>query len=87
MASISKHDLEDEKQCILVLIGATSEGRKELVALLAFYDFPAEHWKHLRLPIPLKAPSPPYATARCCRRAGLSNRTALAMVFKLLVGA
>jgi transposase-like protein len=23
--------LEDEKQCILVLIGATSEGRKELV--------------------------------------------------------
>jgi putative transposase len=53
--------LEDEAQCLLVIIGATPEGKKELVGLidgvressqswkgLAFYDFPAEHWKHLR---------------------------------------
>ena len=38
-------------------------------ALLAFYDCPAEHWKHLGRPIPLKAPSPPCATARSDRRA------------------
>jgi len=31
MASISKHASKTKKQCILVLIGATPEGRKELV--------------------------------------------------------
>src|SRR5712672_1667600 len=167
--------LEDEKQCILVLIGATPEGRKELVGfadgalgfwkaagevwpktreqrcwvhktanviaklpksqqpkakralqeiwmaetkaaaelafdafiesytpkyekaadcltkdrdtLLAFYDFPAEHWKHLRTTNPIEST---FATVRhrTIRSKGcLSNRTALAMVFKLLEAA
>jgi hypothetical protein len=31
--------LEDEKQCILVLIGATPEGRKELVGFDDYYVF------------------------------------------------
>src|SRR5712672_2894696 len=56
-------------------------------ALLAFYDFPAEHWKHLRTTNPIEST---FATVRhrTIRSKGcLSNRTALAMVFKLLEAA
>ena len=53
-------------------------------ALLAFYDFPAEHWKHLRTSNPIEST---FATVRhrTIRAKGcLSNKTALAMVFKLV---
>ena len=95
--------LEDNAQCLLVIIGATPEGKKELVglidgvresthswrellldlrrrglamapelavadgalgfwkAMLAFYDFPAEHWKHLRTSNPIEST---FATVR-----------------------
>ena len=36
---------------------------KDRDALLAFYDFPAEHWKHLRTTNPLKALLQPSGTA------------------------
>src|SRR6266487_3256937 len=142
--------LEDAAQCLLVIIGATPEGKKELVglidgvresvqswrellldlkrrglamapelwiaetkkdalvafdafvetwgvkydkaveclskdrdALLAFYDFPAEHWKHLRTTNVIESS---FATVRhrTVRSKGcLSNKTALAMIFKL----
>ena len=52
-------------------------------ALLAFYDFPAEHWKHLRTTNPIESS---FATVRhrTMRSKGcLSNKTALAMIFKL----
>ena len=52
--------------------------------LLAFYDFPAEHWKHLRTTNPIEST---FATVRhrIIRSKGcLSNKTALAMVFKLV---
>ena len=52
-------------------------------ALLAFYDFPAEHWKHLRTTNPIESS---FATVRhrTVRAKGcLSNKTALAMIFKL----
>jgi transposase-like protein len=52
-------------------------------ALLAFYDFPAEHWKHLRTTNIIESV---FATVRhrTVRSKGcLSNKTALAMVFKL----
>jgi transposase-like protein len=55
--------------------------------LLAFYDFPAEHWKHLRTTNPIEST---FATVRhrTIRSKGcLSNKTALAMVFKLVEGA
>ena len=42
---------------------------KDRDTLLAFYDFPAEHWNIYGPPTPLKAPSPPCATARSDRRA------------------
>jgi transposase-like protein len=56
---------------------------KDREALLAFYDFPAEHWKHLRTTNPIEST---FATVRhrTVRAKGcLSNRTALAMIFKL----
>ena len=41
--------LEDEKQCILVLIGATSEGRKELVGFTDGARESAHDWRDLLL--------------------------------------
>jgi transposase-like protein len=32
--------------------------------LLAFYDYPAEHWIHLRTTTRSSRPSPPFGTAR-----------------------
>lgn len=69
-----------QRQCILVLMGATSDGQKEL---LAFYDFPAEHWRHLRTTNPIEST---FATVRLRhgRTKGNGSREAcLAMVFKL----
>jgi transposase-like protein len=56
---------------------------KDREALLAFYDFPAEHWKHLRTTNPIEST---FATIRhrTVRAKGcLSNKTALALIFKL----
>ena len=57
---------------------------KDREALLAFYGFPAEHWKRLRTSNPIEST---FATVRhrTIRSKGcLSNKTALAMVFKLV---
>src|SRR5947209_5139415 len=56
---------------------------KDRETLLAFYDFPAEHWKHLRTTNPIEST---FATVRhrtIRSRGCLSNKTALAMIFKL----
>jgi putative transposase len=61
-------------------VGCLSRDR---TTLLAFYDFPAEHWKHLRTSNPIESS---FATVRhrTVRSKGcLSNKTALAMIFKL----
>jgi putative transposase len=60
---------------------------KDRDALLAFYDFPTEHWKHLRTTKPIEST---FATVRhrTIRSKGcLSNKTALAIDFKLVEGA
>ena len=57
---------------------------KDKDALLAFYDFPAEHWKHLRTTNPIEST---FATVRLRTRRtkGSGSRAAcLAMVFKLV---
>jgi transposase-like protein len=57
---------------------ATACLEKDRDALLAFYDFPAEHWKHLRTTNPIEST---FATVRhrTIRSKGcLSNKTALA---------
>ena len=56
---------------------------KDRDVLFAFYDFPAEHWKHLRTTNPIEST---FATVRhrTTRSKGcLSNKTALGMTFKL----
>ena len=56
---------------------------KDREALLAFYDFPAEHWKHVRTSNPIEST---FATVRlrtATTKGCLSRQTGLAMVFKL----
>ena len=60
---------------------------KDREVLLAFYDFPAEHWKHIRTTNPIEST---FATVR--HRTGktkgcLSRKTGLAMTFKLMMSA
>jgi len=60
---------------------------KDRDVLPAFYDFPAEHWKHIRTTNPIEST---FATVR--HRTGktkgcLSRKTGLAMAFKLMMSA
>jgi putative transposase len=60
---------------------------KDRDALLAFYDFPAEHWDHLRTSNPIESV---FATVRhrtVRTKGSLSPTTARLMVFKLVVAA
>jgi putative transposase len=78
-AFIQSHSLKYEKAADCLA--------KDREALLAFYDFPAGHWKHLRTTNPIEST---FATVRhrTIRAKGcLSNKTAQAMVFKLVDGA
>ena len=56
---------------------------KDRVALLAFYDLPAEHWKHVRSSNPIEST---FATVRLRTdktKGCLSRETGLALVFEL----
>ncbi|GAB6852473.1 hypothetical protein JCM10599A_66110 [Paraburkholderia kururiensis] len=60
---------------------------KDRDALLAFYDFPAEHWQHVRTTNPIEST---FATVRhrtSRTRNCLSRATFLAMAFKLIEAA
>jgi transposase-like protein len=60
---------------------------KDREALLAFFDFPAEHWDHLRTSNPIESV---FATVRhrtVRTKGALSPRTAKLMVFKLVAAA
>ena len=60
---------------------------KDREALLAFFDFPAEHWDHLRTSNPIESV---FATVRhrtVRTKGSLSARTAKLMVFKLVTAA
>jgi transposase-like protein len=60
---------------------------KDSEALLAFYDFPAEHWDHLRTGNPIESV---FATVRhrtVRTKGALSQKTAKLMVFKLVQAA
>ena len=55
--------------------------------MLAFYDFPAEHWDHLRTANPIESV---FATVRhrtVRTKGALSQKTARFMVFKLVMAA
>ena len=60
---------------------------KDREALLAFFDFPAEHWDHLRTTNPIESV---FATVRhrtVRTKGALSQKTARLMVFKLVMAA
>ncbi len=60
---------------------------KDRDALLTFYDFPAEHWKHIRTSNPIEST---FATVRhrTKRTKGcLSRKSGLAMAFRLMMSA
>jgi len=60
---------------------------KDIDALLAFYDFPAEHWDHLRTSNPIESV---FATVRhrtVRAKGALSQQTVKLMVFKLVQAA
>ena len=60
---------------------------KDRDALLAFYDFPADHWDHLRTSNPIESV---FATVRhrtVRTKGALSQKTAKLMVFKLVQAA
>lgn len=60
---------------------------KDVDALLAFYDFPAEHWDHLRTANPVESV---FATVRhrtVRTKGSLSQKTVKLMVFKLVQAA
>ena len=62
---------------------ATACLAKDRDVLLSFYDFPAEHWKHIRTTNPIEST---FATVRhrtTKTKGCLSRVTALTMVFKL----
>ena len=56
---------------------------KDRDALLAFYDFPAEHWKHLRTTSVIESSLATVGHRTVRSKGCLSNKTALAMIFKL----
>lgn len=66
---------------------AVAKLAKDRDALLTFYDFPAEHWKHIRTSNPIEST---FATVRhrTKRTKGcLSRKTGLAMAFRLMMSA
>ena len=66
---------------------ATACLAKDREELLAFYDFPAEHWPHLRTTNPIEST---FATVRlrtAKTRGCLSRQTMLTMIFKLCLSA
>lgn len=66
---------------------ATTCLEKNRRQLLAFYDFPAEHWKHIRTTNPIEST---FATVRhrtIKTKGCLSRKTAAIMVFKLVEAA
>jgi transposase-like protein len=78
--------LEQDKVCLLVMIGV-AKVTDDLDVLLAFYDYPAEHWIHLRTTNPIEST---FATVRLRQRVtkGPGTRAAgTAMAFKLIESA
>lgn len=66
---------------------ATECLKKDREALLVFYDFPAAHWKHLRTTNPIESTFASVRHRTVRTKGCLSNKSALALVFKLVEAA
>jgi len=90
--SATRKDAEESFDHFLELYQAKYPGTcqclsKDREQLMAFYDFPAEHWAHLRTTNPIEST---FATVRHRHRQTKGNgsrKATLSMVFKLLMGA
>lgn len=60
---------------------------KDREELLVFYDFPGEHWRHLRTTNPIESTFATIRLRTAKTRGCLSRKTALAMVYKLALSA
>ena len=60
---------------------------KDRQTLLAFYDFPAEHWDHLRTSNPIESVFSTIRHRTVRTKGSLSSATAKPMVFKLIMAA
>ncbi|MGF1471641.1 MAG: IS256 family transposase [Rubrobacteraceae bacterium] len=56
-------------------------------ALLAFYDYPAEHWRHLRTTNPIESVFAPVRARTDITKGPGSRQAGLAMIFKLMEAA
>src|SRR4051794_15505239 len=61
--------------------------RKDREALLTFYDFPAEHWDHLRSSNPIESVLATVRHRAVRTKGALSQETATLMVLKLVMAA
>ena len=66
---------------------ATASLAKDKEELLAFYDFPAEHWTHLRTTNPIESTFATVKLRTAKTRGCLSRKTMLTMVFQLCLSA
>src|SRR5664280_3419025 len=83
LASLFKSRAKLEAEILVLRQQINVLGRRAL----AFYDFPAEHWDHLRTTNPIESV---FATVRhrtVRTRGSLSSTTAKLMVFKLIIAA
>ena len=60
---------------------------KDRADLLAFYDFPAEHWKHIRTSNPIESTDSTVRHPTTKTKGCLSRQTALAMTHQLMLSA
>ena len=60
---------------------------KDRDRLLAFYNFPAEHWKHTRTTNPIESTCATVRLRTVKTKGCLNRKTALAMTFKLISSA
>ena len=66
---------------------AVSKITSEKEALLAFYDYPAEHWRHLRTTNPIESTFAPVRARTVLTKGPGSREAGLAMIYKLLEAA
>ena len=60
---------------------------EEKDALLTYYDYPAEHWRHLRTTNPIESVFAPVRARTDVTKGPGSGRAGLAMIFKLMEAA
>ncbi len=67
----------------IVCARSPARAAKDRDVLLAFYDFPAEHWKHIRTTNPIESTFATVRHRKTKTKGCFIRMTALSMVFKL----